>query len=176
MWWGIGTRCQFALGRVRWCRRLLAVHAGDCALFESPWAVGLSAFLAALLLPMFASDDTPARRGAWCQNNLKIIHMALAMYAQDHEGRFPDALSRLFPEYEFDLRVFVCPGTKEEPGAPGDLDAWTGYTYSKPETGRSEPTTIVCQCKFPCHPRSRRNTLRVDGRVHSVEPPPGTKT
>ena len=57
-----------------------------------------------------------------CQNNLQKIHIAMEIYANDHEGKFPEAigartaeepLDLLVPRYTSDTSVFICPGSKD---------------------------------------------------------------
>jgi prepilin-type N-terminal cleavage/methylation domain-containing protein/prepilin-type processing-associated H-X9-DG protein len=57
-----------------------------------------------------------------CQTHLQKIHMAMAIYANDHGGRFPEltgarsseeALDTLVPRYTVDTAVFTCPGSKD---------------------------------------------------------------
>jgi prepilin-type N-terminal cleavage/methylation domain-containing protein/prepilin-type processing-associated H-X9-DG protein len=55
-----------------------------------------------------------------CQTHLQKIYVALAIYANDHAGRFPElagarmseeALDGLVPRYTVDRAVFTCPGS-----------------------------------------------------------------
>ena len=64
-----------------------------------------------------------------CQTRLQKIHMALAIYASDHAGRFPELagarsseepLDALVPRYTVDTAVFICPGSKDAPLPAGD--------------------------------------------------------
>ena len=54
----------------------------------------------------------PANRSAKasvCMHNLKGIGVACQQYAQKHNGRFPDTLVQLYPNYIRDTKVFFCP-------------------------------------------------------------------
>jgi prepilin-type N-terminal cleavage/methylation domain-containing protein/prepilin-type processing-associated H-X9-DG protein len=64
-----------------------------------------------------------------CQTHLLKIHMAMAIYANDHAGRFPElasartseeALDALVPRYTVDTAVFTCPGSKDAPLPSGE--------------------------------------------------------
>jgi prepilin-type N-terminal cleavage/methylation domain-containing protein len=64
-----------------------------------------------------------------CQTHLQKIHMAMAIYANDHAGRFPElagartseeALDALVPQYTVDRAVFTCPGSKDAPLPSGE--------------------------------------------------------
>ena len=57
-----------------------------------------------------------------CQQNLQKVYMAMDIYANDHEGKFPEvagarsseeAVSVLVPRYTVDTSVFICPGGKD---------------------------------------------------------------
>jgi len=53
-------------------------------------ALGIIAALLALILPAIQSPRGPSHRNE-CQNNLKIIALALHNYAANHQGNFPPA-------------------------------------------------------------------------------------
>jgi prepilin-type processing-associated H-X9-DG protein/prepilin-type N-terminal cleavage/methylation domain-containing protein len=85
--------------------------------------------VAALLLLLFtlywgssASGNQQRRALADCQVHLQKIHVAMAIYANDHAGRFPvapgartsaAALDALVPRYTVDTAAFICPGSKD---------------------------------------------------------------
>ena len=84
------------------------------------------------------SEATKRRRElAKCAENLRKLHLAVNLYANEHDGAFPmapearrttDALQRLVPQYTTDKSFFTCPGD----GA--------GYAYLmglKQESGRA---------------------------------------
>src|SRR5512133_2277453 len=57
-----------------------------------------------------------------CQGNLQKIHVALALFANDNDGRFPggaaaktsaEALDPLVPRYNSDTSTFICPAGKD---------------------------------------------------------------
>ena len=64
-----------------------------------------------------------------CETHLQKIHMAMAIYANDHGGRFPEltgartseeALDVLVPRYTVDTSVFSCPGSRDAPLPSGE--------------------------------------------------------
>jgi prepilin-type N-terminal cleavage/methylation domain-containing protein/prepilin-type processing-associated H-X9-DG protein len=64
-----------------------------------------------------------------CQTHLEKIHMAMAIYANDHAGRFPElagartseeALDALVPRYTVDTAEFSCPGSNDAPLPSGE--------------------------------------------------------
>lgn len=51
-----------------------------------------------------------AARQTMCVHNLKLIGMQLRMYAEEHEGAFPDKWSTLVADLNTgSLEIFVCP-------------------------------------------------------------------
>jgi prepilin-type processing-associated H-X9-DG protein len=61
-------------------------------------------------------------RKAECARNLQALHVALKLYAQDHNGVLPAVtgaatsevpLSRLVPRYTSTTAPFICPGSKD---------------------------------------------------------------
>jgi len=80
--------------------------------------VAIVGILGALLLPALSRAREASLRQS-SANNLKQIGLALKMYANDNEGKFPPLapykgvwmvdLARLYPEYVSDFTVFVNP-------------------------------------------------------------------
>lgn len=57
-----------------------------------------------------------------CQKNLEKIYVAMEIYANEHNGKFPEvsgaktseeALDVLVPKYTSDTSAFICPGSKD---------------------------------------------------------------
>ena len=64
-----------------------------------------------------------------CQTHLQKIHTAMAIYANDHAGRFPELagartsaepLDALVPRYTVDTATFTCPGSRDAPVPSGE--------------------------------------------------------
>jgi prepilin-type N-terminal cleavage/methylation domain-containing protein/prepilin-type processing-associated H-X9-DG protein len=64
-----------------------------------------------------------------CQVHLQKIHVAMAIYANDHAGHFPEApgartsaeaLDALVPRYTVDTAEFICPSSKDPPLPAGE--------------------------------------------------------
>lgn len=71
-----------------------------------------------------------------CQGNLKHIGTALEMYSTDFQGKYPDSLSRLTPEYL--VTIPTCPGAERD-------------TYSESYTRRSDWETYIFYCRGKNH-------------------------
>ncbi len=86
------------------------------------------------------SEQGQARRKAACAANLQQMHIALSVYAAEHDGAFPVTprattseapLSELVPRYTSDTSIFVCPGSKTPalPGAEPFAERRISYAY-----------------------------------------------
>jgi len=104
--------------------------------------VGLGAFSLIELLVVVALilvlttlywGSPPTNQGkqslAACQQNLEKTYIALQIYANDHESKFPaaaaartseEALDALVPRYTADTSLFICPGSKDPSLASGE--------------------------------------------------------
>lgn len=88
-------------------------------LIELVLVIGIIATLAAILFPVFAKARERAR-AASCQSNLFNIGLALRMYSQDHEGRYPpqpNILDPLYPDYLPLSQSLVCPSGYSQAGS-----------------------------------------------------------
>lgn len=86
------------------------------------------------------SQFTQTRRKAACAANLAQMHMALSLYAAEHNDAFPvqigattsaPPLSELVPSYTTDTSIFICPGTGRSalPAAQPFSDRRISYAY-----------------------------------------------
>jgi prepilin-type N-terminal cleavage/methylation domain-containing protein len=80
--------------------------------------IAILCLLFALLFPVIAGSIEWARRAA-CLSNLRNIAVGAFSYAQDYTGFIPitssqpdDDMRLYYPDYVPELRVFVCPSTK----------------------------------------------------------------
>ncbi|MGD9498297.1 MAG: type II secretion system protein, partial [Armatimonadota bacterium] len=90
-------------------------------LIELLVVIAIIAILAAILFPVFAQAREKAKAAA-CLSNTKQIAIAVAMYTNDYDGRYPfswayDWSYRWFEEqclqaYVKNWQVLVCPATK----------------------------------------------------------------
>jgi prepilin-type N-terminal cleavage/methylation domain-containing protein/prepilin-type processing-associated H-X9-DG protein len=77
----------------------------------------------------FGSKRNQLTQKQRCQGNLQKIHIALQIWANEHEGQYPaatnavsseDTMNLLVPQYSADTGIFVCPGSKDRPLPAGE--------------------------------------------------------
>ncbi|MGB2754330.1 MAG: DUF4190 domain-containing protein [Phycisphaerae bacterium] len=125
-----------------------------------------------LLVPLINEKGSTAE----CKANLRVIGAACDAYAAEHNGRYPERLSELYPRYLPDLNVFVCPATRDPAtgdkiASPDEIDAKTSYEYHGAgldvRTLREPWTQVILACDKPGRHRSGKNVLYADGHVSS---------
>lgn len=80
-----------------------------------------------------------------CKHNLRHIHLAVYMYADDHDDIMASDVNQLIP-YTVEPKVFVCPATKHKPGEGWDVSTWTDYTYVADVNLVADPPQILAYC------------------------------
>jgi prepilin-type N-terminal cleavage/methylation domain-containing protein len=93
-------------------------------LIELLVVIAIIGILAAILLPTLTRAREMANR-ARCIGNLKDIGLAINLYADSNDGYYPydaanwndprDSLVKLYPEYEPDFSIFICPSSYLKP-------------------------------------------------------------
>ena len=107
-------------------------------LIELLVVIAIIAILAAILFPVFARAREKARTAA-CQSNLKQMGLAVLMYAQDYDERFPGPVAltggpapwdlAIFP-YTKNWQVYQCPSNPRNFSTPwGPYYGWTHPTF-----------------------------------------------
>ena len=151
------------------------------------WFIGGVALVLAVALGVFLYGRLQhARRDArqtMCVHRFKFVATALKMYAEDHEGRYPDTISALFPDYLTELEVFVCPEVsltcKRERGVPHpfsdaptpeEIDSLSSYVLVPGLAARDDKDTVIAYEKVDNHFGMGRSLLYLDGRG-AWEPP-----
>lgn len=77
----------------------------------------------------FGSRQNQRHQKQKCSANLQKIAVAMQIYANDNDGKYPlvpgartaeEALVGLVPQYAADTAIFICPGSKDSPLQPGE--------------------------------------------------------
>lgn len=96
-----------------------------------------------------------------CDNNLKKTGVALYMYANRNEGRFPPALKTLYEEkYLLDKTIMNCPASK----TVGTID-YPDYIYVPDLSLKTSKNQPMVYDKEGNHPGFGRNVLFLDGEI-----------
>lgn len=78
-------------------------------LIELMIVIAIMAILSALMVPNFVRARSVGQLVA-CKSNLKSIATAMEVYAIDHKGRYPNALSDLaIASQQYLVKIPVCP-------------------------------------------------------------------
>jgi len=67
-------------------------------------------FFSWLLVPALKRAHRSSQ-AANCINNIKRLGLAMHIYAQDYDGKFPENLFQLYPKYTSKVDTFFCPST-----------------------------------------------------------------
>jgi len=129
--------------------------------------IAVIVLLLAIMVPAMKEEASKTA----CRVNLHQIGMACQMYAAEHDGRYPERLSELYPDLVPDLDVFVCPSTGAKIGSPQEIDSKTSYEYrgaSLDVRAVREPTSqVILACDKDGNHRSGKHVLYADGHVAS---------
>lgn len=146
----------------------------------------IGTILAVVLAIILVNRLTEARsdtRQALCVHNLKMFATAMAEYAKDHDGHFPDHVSALYPEYLPMLECYVCPelavAHRREWGRPhpfsanptaDDIDHLCSYALVPGLSVNDDKTKVIMYENADNHNGIGRSLLYLDG--HGAWEPP----
>lgn len=99
-----------------------------------------------------------------CSNNVRMISLALHMYAADHDEAFPGKLTELYPDYIKKEKIFICPASSAREAADK-----ISYEYVAGLTESSNGTDVILYDKDGNHGKIGRNLVRVNGSVEWIE-------
>lgn len=99
-----------------------------------------------------SAEQVRQRKFAGCAENLRKMHLALGVYASDHNGAFPfvvgattaeEALGVLVPSCISDTSVFACPGSgrKAPEAAKPFTEGRISYAYAMGLNRNDPPST-----------------------------------
>jgi prepilin-type processing-associated H-X9-DG protein len=135
--------------------------------------------LSSILLPSLNRAREQAQR-VKCASNLRQIGQAAQLFANDHNGNFPDTADQLYAHSDLTSEVFVCPSTNDTraPGAASRTQEAVGLTkgghlsYVYVGKGLSAVTgpgatgkAVVAYEPLTNHANAGTNVLFADGHV-----------
>jgi len=127
----------------------------------STGAIAGSAVGAGILMPALSRARNQARRVA-SMSNLKQIGLALHMWAEDNDGRFPDELGKLEPYVSGGSRVW------ESPRKPVGFEG-PSYLYIPGQTRKMDYHNMLVY-ENPAFCRDGVNAVFLDGHVEFLKP------
>lgn len=145
-------------------------------LFRVWWAIGAVAgvsILFLLLAPVLNSNTGGPAPRVRCASNLRQIGQGIMLYANHHQGKWPDTLDELIVKADLNPEVFVCPSSGDS-AAPGATPQEMATNLSKP--GHLSFVYLGKGLKNPVHPdrivahellgnHDGMNVLYADGHV-----------
>lgn len=145
---------------------------------QSNLTASQSAMMLGILLPSLNRARDQARIVA-CSSDLRQIGLAMTMYANDHNGRYPQRLGELLPYTNGSPAIFICPAAGDElPDMHNmradELSEWIDhhgrYVYLADGKRAQEITAndmLVCE-HGDNHAGQGMNVLYGDGRVQWI--------
>jgi len=140
---------------------------------QSQVLLAQNAMLASILLPSLNRARETANR-VKCASNERQIAMAMTMYANAHNGKFPNTMGELIKTQDIGLDAFVCPSANtpvptnlKNPDEMADwIDAHSDYVYlGRGKTSSAPPDEIVLYEKPGDHGYDGINITYGDGHV-----------
>ena len=142
-----------------------------------------------LALPILWQNLESSRhstRQTLCVHNLKQLYSCLNVYAEEHEGRYPDRLADLWPKYGGSpafLETLICPEIQtvykqktgkrhpflENPDKEA-LDRFCSYSYVPGYTVETPSDAVILYEKSDNHFGKGRSLMYLDG--HGAWEPP----
>ena len=150
-------------------------------------------FIAVVLYAMVVGpsrEHVQRQKLARCAENLRKLHMVLALYANEHDGAFPvaegarnsdEAFAPLVPKYSSDRSFFSCPATGHS-GGRNDFACVTGLRKNSPTALLASDVQVNAEPKLQGmkvfadaegtrggnHGKAGGNLLFTDGHVETI--------
>src|SRR5690349_21549955 len=101
------------------------------------WIVPATLLFAAIAFHLLMSPSRSRDFDAYhvqCASNLRQIGLGILLYANTHNGHFPDSFSDLLADPAIDLtpEVFVCPNSHETSACAPTTQQWAARLTSEP--------------------------------------------
>ncbi|MHB9107312.1 MAG: hypothetical protein ACYDCO_09695 [Armatimonadota bacterium] len=125
--------------------------------------VVLVALLVAVLFPLFARRDHPRR--PTCQSNIRQQVLAIQIYMQDHDNKFPPTAS-VWQDASFPPKALICPEYGTNRGNGYGYNAFIGgRKLDEPGMPGAQSIPVIADSKVPSHLLQTRTDIdpRHDG-------------
>jgi prepilin-type processing-associated H-X9-DG protein len=108
------------------------------ALLQILFVVGIILLLFVLYWGGSTGNQAKSKK-LMCRENLEKLYTPLEIYANEHNGAFPDkpgaqtseeVLDCLVPKYTVDTELFICPGSQDKPLPSGESFAQKKISYA----------------------------------------------
>lgn len=124
--------------------------------------------------PRSAPVEVTQERKLACMRKLHQIGRAFLAWSSEHEGRYPERFSDLYPDYVSDPTLFACPiasGGSEARIRADNIDAASDYVLVTDLEPGSEPShnVVVAYDKPDNHSGNGCSVLYLDGHVTFLE-------
>ena len=140
--------------------------------------------LGILIAPAFRGTHGHGAPRTKCASNLRQIGQGIMLYANDHQGVWPDTLDELILKADLNSECFVCPSTRDSaaPGATAQEQVANlykaGQSFVYLGKGLKEPVhadRVVAYEAIGNHEASGMNVLFGDGHVEWLSEPQAKK-
>ena len=122
-----------------------------------------------------SAEQVRRKRFADCAERMRKVHLALGIYANDHDDAFPTlptattsepVLGLLVPKCTSDTSIFACPGSGREVPAQGKAfaDGRISYAYAMDLKRKDAPTTPLLSDAQVVSKSRPLNTFSTDGK------------
>jgi hypothetical protein len=128
-------------------------------------SIPLTLLLLLAMLPAFGAAKSQAE-SMQCASNLRQIGMAVRLYAEVHQGNYPQTPAEFGPNLGYS-RFLVCPQDLALKGRKIEVKDFsrTSYTLTLAGASESTPDNVIARC--PTH----GHVLTADGRVRPGKRP-----
>ena len=144
---------------------------GGVSYLDTQTTIAMVSIMAGIALPSLVGSREQARR-VKCMNNLRQLGIAMQMFSDDNEGKYPEKLSELYPKYASSPELFVCSSAggeiQELRKADGEIDTEatrklidekSNYVYVSGLTTEAPAEMVVIYEKTSSHSGEGGNAL-----------------
>jgi len=117
---------------------------------------------------------TEESRRKVCRSNLNSIAMMCKIYSEENSGKYPDALSDLYPDYVSSLMTFTCPNDPTTISSGKMIDSCASYVLVPGLTDQTDKNAVLLREKPGLH-EGGIHVVDIGGSIRWVEHSIGTE-